>query len=185
MADTRLWFALRVAPHTLRPVTLGTPFGIEWALERAGVTSWLIPFGEKRRQIHRYSHHRIWIKYPVLSSYVFVATHSLDDLWNRLWYVPTVKAIVGTRGERPRPILESAMDVLKAKLLGTRSPQSVGAHQPAREFEIGDTGRMTVGPFLHHRIQVEELREDAAKVLMVIFGSPQHVWVPIDAIEHE
>lgn len=188
MAENFAWFALRVAPHTVRPVVHWTAaeFGCEWGLNRAGITTSWIPYALKPHKIHRNGKRSVDLRYPVLSTYVFVRTHSLDDLWNRLWHVPIVKTIIGVGGA-PRPISQEAINILRAKITGRKSIQSVGTHQPHKLAEPGDVGTLNQGAFAGHPVKIEEIDDDTrtASVLLWMFGSPQRSRVPLDHIDVE
>src|SRR5262245_4123503 len=184
MTANLTWFALRVAPHAVRPILDDDDpsFGCEHGLRRAGVAKVWVPFGRKKTKL-RHGTATVWIRYPIISTYVFVASYGLEDLWNRLWRVPIVQTIIGIRGW-PRAIEQQEIDNLRSEIVKKRLPRSVGAHQPFHAPEIGDRGILNHGAFAGHPVIVEELRDDnsAARVLLHMFGAPTRVWIQLDNI---
>jgi transcriptional antiterminator NusG len=89
-----------------------------------------------------------------------------DEAWHVVKNTPKVTGFVGT-GNRPVPLSDAEVDRIVNQI-------SVAAEKPKPklEFRIGETVRITDGPFSNFTGQVEEINEDRStmKVMVTIFG---------------
>jgi transcriptional antiterminator NusG len=98
--------------------------------------------------------------------YVLVKMTMSDRAWHVVKNTPKVTGFVGT-GNKPVPLSKSEVDRIVRQI-------SVAAEKPKPklEFSIGETVRITDGPFSNFTGQVDEVNEDRStlKVMVTIFG---------------
>ena len=103
--------------------------------------------------------------------YVLVKMVMSDEAWHVVRNTPKVTGFVGT-GNKPVPLTEAEVERIVNQI-------SVAAEKPKPklEFGIGETVRITDGPFSNFTGQVEEVNEDRStlKVMVTIVGRATRV----------
>ncbi len=98
--------------------------------------------------------------------YVLVKMEMTDAAWHVVRSTPKVTGFVGT-GSKPVPLSQAEVDRIVTQVaVAAEKPK------PKLEFRIGETVRITDGPFSNFTGQVEEVNEDRStlKVMVTIFG---------------
>jgi transcriptional antiterminator NusG len=98
--------------------------------------------------------------------YVLVKMNMSDAAWHVVKNTPKVTGFVGT-GTKPVPLREDEVErIVNQIVVAAEKPK------PKLEFSIGETVRITDGPFSNFTGQVEEVNEDRStlKVMVTIFG---------------
>ena len=98
--------------------------------------------------------------------YVLVRMELTDDTWHVVRNTPKVTGFVGT-GNKPVPLREDEVDrIINQVSVAAEKPK------PKLEYSIGETVRITDGPFSNFTGEVEEVNEDRStlKVMVTIFG---------------
>lgn len=113
--------------------------------------------------------------------YVLVKTTMTDDVWHLLRGIPYVSSFVGAeRGKKPLPISNrEAERILKQMEEGVEKPRTL-VH-----FEVGETVRVTDGPFNTFQGMVEEVDEEKSKlkVSVSIFGRATPIELEFTQVE--
>ncbi|MCP3981873.1 MAG: transcription termination/antitermination factor NusG [bacterium] len=98
--------------------------------------------------------------------YVLVNMKMSDDAWHLVRNTPKVTQFVGT-GNKPVPLSRREVERIVNQI-------SVAAEKPKPKlaFAVGETVRITDGPFSNFTGEVEEVNEDRStlKVMVTIFG---------------
>ena len=98
--------------------------------------------------------------------YVLVKMNMSDAAWHVVKNTPKVTGFVGT-GSKPVPLREDEVErIVNQIVVAAEKPK------PKLEFSIGETVRITDGPFSNFTGEVEEVNEDRStlKVMVTIFG---------------
>ncbi|KAF0811291.1 Transcription termination/antitermination protein NusG [Andreprevotia sp. IGB-42] len=112
--------------------------------------------------------------------YVYVEMEMTDESWHLVKSTPKVTGFLGGVGNRPTPVLPREMDaVLKQIQEGVEKPR------PKILFEVGETLRVTDGPFADFSATVEDVDYDKSrlKVSVLIFGRATPVDVDFAQVE--
>lgn len=112
--------------------------------------------------------------------YVLVQMDMNDETWHLVKRVPKVLGFVGGTPDRPKPIREEeAMTILHRVQEGAEKPRS------KIFFEVGETVRITEGPFHDFSGTVEEVNYDKSrlKVSVLIFDRSTPVELDFGQVE--
>ncbi|MCL5798765.1 MAG: transcription termination/antitermination protein NusG [Gammaproteobacteria bacterium] len=112
--------------------------------------------------------------------YVLVQMEMSDETWHLVKAVPKVLGFVGGTPERPKPIRDQeAMNILHRVKEGAERPRA------KTFFEVGETVRITEGPFHDFSGTVEEVNYDKnrLKVSVLIFDRSTPVELEFGQVE--
>ncbi|MBV1774849.1 transcription termination/antitermination protein NusG [Burkholderiaceae bacterium DAT-1] len=112
--------------------------------------------------------------------YVLVEMDMTDETWHLVKNTPRVTGFVGGTGMRPTPITQKEVDALLHQM-----QEGVEKPKPKIQFEVGQTLRVTEGPFADFNASVEEVNYDKSKlkVSVLIFGRATPVEVDFSQVE--
>lgn len=98
--------------------------------------------------------------------YVLIEMEMTDQAWHLVQNTPKVSGFLGSK-DRPTPI-----SAAEAQRIMSQVQEGVDRPKPSVVFEIGDSVRVTDGPFTSFNGQVEDVDEERArvKVAVSIFG---------------
>jgi transcriptional antiterminator NusG len=111
--------------------------------------------------------------------YVLVKMVMTDQAWHVVRNTPKVTGFVGT-GAKPVPLTQAEVDrIVDQVQVAAEKPK------PKLEFQIGETLRITDGPFSNFTGEVEEINEDRStlKVMVTIFGRATPVELEFQQVE--
>lgn len=127
-------------------------------------------------------------KHKVLPGYILVEMDLPEgDTWKK--YCDQIKAIQGvtgfltpTRSSRPLPLSKEEMDVI---LQRTGEIKAEKVFRPKQNFELGETVRITDGPFSGFTGAIDEINTERGKirVSVEIFGRPTPVEIEFSQVE--
>jgi transcription termination/antitermination protein NusG len=127
-----------------------------------------------------------------LPGYVLVRMEMDDEVWGIVRHTPAVTGFVGSPGTRPVPLpLKEVADTLKipVEVAPEVEPDEAGADAPEKtvaeiDLEIGETVRVTGGPFADFTGTIAEINLDQAKlkVLVSVFGRETPLELPFDTV---
>jgi len=111
--------------------------------------------------------------------YILVQMDMTDDAWHLVQDTPKVSGFLGTK-ERPTPISE-----VEAQRIINQVQEGVDRPKPSIIYEIGDSVRVTDGPFTSFNGQVEDVDEERSrlKVSVSIFGRSTPVELEYTQVE--
>ncbi|MBE9608965.1 transcription termination/antitermination protein NusG [Chitinilyticum piscinae] len=112
--------------------------------------------------------------------YVYVEMEMTDESWHLVKSTPKVTGFLGGVGNRPLPVSAKEMEaVLRQVQEGVEKPK------PKIMFEVGETLRVTEGPFADFNATVESIDYDKSrlKVSVSIFGRATPVEVDFSQVE--
>ena len=112
--------------------------------------------------------------------YLFIEMEMSEQTWHLVKSTPQVTGFIGGSGNKPRPLSSKEMD---AVLL--RMESSVEKPKPKVMFEVGQSVRVTEGPFVDFNGSVEEISYERSKlrVAVQIFGRETPVELDFDQVE--
>lgn len=129
-----------------------------------------------------------------LPGYVLVRMDMDDETWNIVRHTPAVTGFVGATGSKPVPLsLREVADTLKIpdevveETEGDEEPTEVvetKARVAEIDLEVGETIRVTSGPFADFTGTIAEINLDQAKlkVLVSVFGRETPLELPFDNV---
>lgn len=112
--------------------------------------------------------------------YVLAQMEMTDETWHLVKSTPKVTGFVGGSGNKPTPITDKEVDaILKQIQEGVEKPK------PKVLFEVGESVRVTEGPFNDFHGNVEEVNYDKNKlrVSVLIFGRSTPVELDFGQVE--
>jgi transcriptional antiterminator NusG len=111
--------------------------------------------------------------------YVLVKMVLNDQTYHLVKDTPKVTGFLGS-GKKPIPVTQREVDKIRGVMT-----DSVERPRPTITFDIGETVRVTEGPFASFSGVVEDVDEDAArvKVAVSIFGRPTPVELEFSQVE--
>jgi len=111
--------------------------------------------------------------------YVLIQMDMIDEAWHLVTNTPKVSGFLGTK-ERPTPISE-----VEAQRIINQVQEGVDRPKPSVIYEIGDSVRVTDGPFTSFNGQVEDVDEERSrlKVAVSIFGRSTPVELEYTQVE--
>jgi transcription termination/antitermination protein NusG len=112
--------------------------------------------------------------------YVLVQMEMTDDTWHLVKSTPKVTGFVGGAAMRPTPISEKEVDAIMNQM-----KEGVEKPKPKVLFEVGQSVRVTDGPFTDFNGNVEEVNYDKSKlrVSVLIFGRATPVELEFGQVE--
>jgi transcription termination/antitermination protein NusG len=127
-----------------------------------------------------------------LPGYVLVRMEMDDEVWGIVRHTPAVTGFVGSPGTRPVPLpIREVASTLKLPAVYVEEvdqPETAPA-EPAKvaaeiDLEVGETVRVTGGPFADFTGTIAEINLDQAKlkVLVSVFGRETPLELPFDTV---
>ena len=127
-----------------------------------------------------------------LPGYVLVRMQMDDEVWGIVRHTPAVTGFVGSPGTRPVPLpLREVADTLKlpdeyVEVVETEAGADAVPEKVVAEIdlEVGETVRVTGGPFADFTGTIAEINLDQAKlkVLVSVFGRETPLELPFDNV---
>ncbi|MBW3621575.1 MAG: transcription termination/antitermination protein NusG [Actinobacteria bacterium] len=126
-----------------------------------------------------------------LPGYVLVRMEMDDDTWAIVRHTPAVTGFVGSTGSRPVPLsVREVADTLKIpdqvveEVEGEAAPSVPDKPEIDIDLEVGETIRVTSGPFADFTGTISEINIDQAKlkVLVSVFGRETPLELPFDNV---
>jgi transcription termination/antitermination protein NusG len=127
-----------------------------------------------------------------LPGYVLVRMEMDDEVWGIVRHTPAVTGFVGSPGTRPVPLpLREVAETLKLPEVHVEVVESDQAVELAptkvvaeTDLEVGETIRVTSGPFADFTGTISEINLDQAKlkVLVSVFGRETPLELPFDNV---
>ena len=112
--------------------------------------------------------------------YVLIEMEMTDQTWHLVKNTPKVTGFVGGIGMKPTPISQKEVDALLQQV-----QEGIEKPRPKVLFEVGESIRVTEGPFADFHGAVEEVNYDKNKlrVSLLIFGRATPVELDFNQIE--
>jgi transcription termination/antitermination protein NusG len=127
-----------------------------------------------------------------LPGYVLVRMEMDDEVWGIVRHTPAVTGFVGSPGTRPVPLpLKEVASTLKLPAEYVEEVESAEAATPEStkvvaeiDLEVGETVRVTGGPFADFTGTIADINLDQAKlkVLVSVFGRETPLELPFDNV---
>ena len=135
-----------------------------------------------------------------LPGYVLVRMDMDDDTWGIVRHTPAVTGFVGANGVKPVPLsmreVASTLKIPREYVEETEEAAEAGAEggegahvvpekpQIDIDLEVGETVRVTTGPFADFTGTIDEINLDQAKlrVLVSVFGRETPIEIPFDNV---
>jgi transcription termination/antitermination protein NusG len=127
-----------------------------------------------------------------LPGYVLVRMEMDDETWGIVRHTPNITGFVGSSGSKPVPLpLSEVAGTLQLpdEVVEEVEGEEVAAAEPERhvaeiDLEVGETVRVTSGPFADFTGTISEINLDQAKlkVLVSVFGRETPLELPFDNV---
>jgi transcriptional antiterminator NusG len=112
--------------------------------------------------------------------YLFIEMEMNEQTWHLVTSTPKVTSFIGGSGNKPHPLPQKEVDIIMARMEeGNEKPK------PKIIFEVGQSVRVTEGPFADFNGTVEEISYERSKlrVAVQIFGRETPVELGFDQVE--
>jgi transcriptional antiterminator NusG len=112
--------------------------------------------------------------------YVLVQIELTDETWHLVRNIPRVLGFIGGTSDRPAPISDK-----EANAILNRVEEGVNKPRPKTIFEVGETVRITDGPFKDFNGNIEEVNYEKSrlKISVLIFGRSTSVELEFGQVE--
>lgn len=112
--------------------------------------------------------------------YVLVEMDMTDETWHLVKNTSKVTGFIGGSGMRPTPISQKEVDSILQQI-----QEGVEKPKPKVLFDVGQTLRVTEGPFADFNATVEEVNYDKSKLkaAVLIFGRATPVELDFSQVE--
>jgi transcription termination/antitermination protein NusG len=127
-----------------------------------------------------------------LPGYVLVRMEMDDETWGIVRHTPNITGFVGSSGSKPAPLsLREVATTLQLpdEIVEVDESAEAAAPEPERQvaeidLEVGETVRVTSGPFADFTGTISEINLDQAKlkVLVSVFGRETPLELPFDNV---
>lgn len=125
-----------------------------------------------------------------LPGYVLVRMDMDDEVWGLVRHTPAVTGFVGSPGSKPVPLsMREVANMLKVPEKVVEEVEGEEAAEPEKpeieiDLEVGETIRVTTGPFADFTGTISEINVDQAKlkVLVSVFGRETPLELPFDNV---
>ncbi|MEX2328832.1 MAG: transcription termination/antitermination protein NusG [Nitriliruptoraceae bacterium] len=127
-----------------------------------------------------------------LPGYVLVRMEMDDELWGVVRHTPAVTGFVGSPGTRPVPLplrevastLKLPAEYIEVVETDEAVEQKSTRHVAETDLEVGETVRVTSGPFADFTGTIAEMNLDQAKLklLVSVFGRETPLELPFDNV---
>lgn len=127
-----------------------------------------------------------------LPGYVLVRMEMDDDVWSIVRHTPAVTGFVGSPGSRPVPLvtkevaglLHVPVEYVEETLIDEQRAAAVEKAVAEIDLEVGETVRVTGGPFADFTGTIAEINLDQAKlkVLVSVFGRETPLELSFDTV---
>jgi transcription termination/antitermination protein NusG len=127
-----------------------------------------------------------------LPGYVLVRLLMDDDVWGIVRHTPAVTGFVGAPGSPPHPLslrevaamLRIPAEYVEKTEAEAQRPGETGRVTAQIDMEVGETVRVTSGPFADFTGTIDEINLDQAKlkVLVSVFGRETPLELPFDTV---
>jgi transcription termination/antitermination protein NusG len=127
-----------------------------------------------------------------LPGYVLVRADMDDETWGIIRHTPNITGFVGSSGSKPVPLpLREVASTLQLpdEIVEVSETDEAAAPEPERQvaeidLEVGETVRVTSGPFADFTGTISEINLDQAKlkVLVSVFGRETPLELPFDNV---
>lgn len=158
------WLVLTVPPTKERLA--------ENMLSGAGLTIFL-PTEMRMRRVSRRAKRRELREYPTLPGYLFLGIRDFIP-WYDIHRYTIIQTILGLNGS-PICLEEEAM----LKMLGAIAEKNA----PPRQIAVGDHCRVLSGPFVNHRVRIEEIKGESVKIIISLFGGETPAQIHIEKLQ--
>jgi len=116
-----------------------------------------------------------------LPGYIFIKMELSDQLWQLIKSLPNVSQLLGDGG-RPQPVSQVEIDRIRGQI-----EEGIKAPRVIMNFEIGETVKITDGPFADFNGNVEEVDSEKSKlkISVSIFGRATPVEIDFAQVEKQ
>ena len=177
-------FRTRAGRRAKRPVA-GTGERVyvpELLCRRAGFDVFL-PVRKEWRRRNQFSTEKTLQSFPLMPGWMFVGWSAAECRWQELMALDIVSGVMGTGG-RPLRISEAMICSLMRRWGGGLLPPDLNRYmRRGNEFDVGDTMRVTEGPFVGFPARVLEIDGPETKVVVNIFGRDTPLAINTELLE--
>lgn len=141
-------------------------------LSAAGLTIFL-PTEMRMRRVSRHANRKEPREYPSVPGYLFLGVRDFIP-WNEIRRYRIIQTILGVNGN-PICLEEQAMTTMLGKMAEPAAPP--------RQIAVGDHCRVLSGPFLNHRIKIEDIKGDRATFTINLLGGEVPAQIRIEKLQ--
>jgi transcription antitermination factor NusG len=143
-----------------------------------------MPMQRRWRRKNRYCRDKVKIAYAAIPGCMFIGFQQGRENWYTLFRkINSLRAVVGVAG-RPVAVtgqcLADFLDRNKGNFDVADDEQFMRTYH---EFKIGDRVQIVEGPFDGHVVEVQNINNGKAHILLDLFGVPQDVEIYLDKLE--
>jgi transcription antitermination factor NusG len=141
-----------------------------------------VPTEGRYRRRSRYARAKELVQYPLLPSYLLIASND-NVRWFDVLSLDPVLGVISS-GDRPATVRPSVVNELKQRHVKHEfnAPDCQKFMRTGHEFAAGDECEIMAGPFRGHEVTVQTITGNAASVVLDLFSRKQAVKISLDLL---
>lgn len=143
-----------------------------------------VPIKQKLQSVSRYIHRKKLVDYPLMTGYVFLVARDPDIEWHQVMQAHHVRRVIAFENEPVKIPLKEMNDLIQREKDGEFITWSMKRHMNSRpDYGVGDEVRVITGPMTGYDVEIVNIEEDTAQVLMEYLGSKRFVEIGLETLE--
>jgi len=140
------------------------------------------PLDYRYRKMSKFSKKKLHVVAPAMPGYLFIGMKDGEEDWPTVMDLQPVVGVIGIRG---CPVAVKGAEILEFLRSGADRwsvPKEHRFMQSNKEYEVGDSVEIVVGPFSGHVVTVQDIDGDKAHIELKIFGEARDMVVKVDGL---
>ena len=143
-----------------------------------------VPIKQKLQAVSRYVHRKKLVDYPLMTGYVFLVATDLETEWYQVLQAHHVRRVIAFENKPIKIPLSEMNDLKQRETDGEFITWSMNRHMnPRPNYGVGDEVGIITGPMTGYDVEIVDIMEETAQVLMEYLGSKRFVEIGLETLE--